>query len=361
MIFKVFKYRIPFSHPLKNSQTTFCYREGVLLQITNNDSRFLAEAAPLPGFSIESIEAVETALRKHFPDLQKIFSSDDVIAKLQAFQKPKNLPTSLSFALDSLGHQIASDQKKQPLTNFLFPNSSSRIAVNTLGDLYSKNPLNDIEQKIAEGYQTFKFKVGMDFDSELQTLRSIRLKFPDISIRLDANQSWNPEVAINNLSLLFPLDIEYCEEPISTPDPAMLQKVSQEIPIPIALDESLLQAENLDEIFSVADFVIIKPTLWGGFKDIMELKNKAVFNDCSVIFTTALETAIGRYLTALLTSGLGAQNYAHGLSTGAFLSDDLIDDRKFLTKGYFDFNNLQPLSELTEDPENYKFLKKLTF
>jgi L-alanine-DL-glutamate epimerase-like enolase superfamily enzyme len=60
----------------------------------------------------------------------------------------------------------------------------------------------------------------------------------EIPLRIDANQGWGVEEAIETLNALAPLDIQHCEEPIARWNYLQLPKVREKSPIPIMADES---------------------------------------------------------------------------------------------------------------------------
>ena len=60
--FKVIPFSIPFVKPLQTSNDIYDHREGVWLKIDCENFSGFGEAAPLPGFSEESLKEVYYAL-----------------------------------------------------------------------------------------------------------------------------------------------------------------------------------------------------------------------------------------------------------------------------------------------------------
>jgi L-alanine-DL-glutamate epimerase-like enolase superfamily enzyme len=63
--------------------------------------------------------------------------------------------------------------------------------------------------------------------------------------------------------------------------------------------------------------------MFGNFSEISVTKELADSHYKCIVFTTSLESKIGRTVTSILASGWGTNKYAHGLSTGSLFKYDL--------------------------------------
>jgi o-succinylbenzoate synthase len=92
-----------------------------------------------------------------------------------------------------------------------------------------------------EGYATFKLKLGAGED--VAQVAAVREALgPDLQIRVDANASWDLEMAKRILAELAPLRVQLAEQPVATiEEAAELSRVSS---IPLAGDESIETAED---------------------------------------------------------------------------------------------------------------------
>ncbi|MDZ7756085.1 enolase C-terminal domain-like protein [Rhodohalobacter sp.] len=160
-----------------------------------------------------------------------------------------------------------------------------------------------------EGYHTLKVKVGQNFEQEHEILTSLRSQFPDLKIRIDANQAWTTDEAIQHLSSLEALDIEYCEQPVKASDTSGLKKVTDSVKINVAADEAVRNKNAAEQLLvdKAADLLIIKPSLMGTFKNIFVTKQLADTHNIEVVFTTAMESAVGRSAISALAAGLASR------------------------------------------------------
>ncbi len=336
---RYFKYRTPFKTPFRTSLGEFSHREGIILTYEEHGINAFGEVSPLPGFSNENLNQVESVLIQNRKFLTQAFIGNDESQVIQVLDQIHNFP-SLSFGLDSLSLDLRAKRDKKSLSSLLFNKEEQTIACNTTIGIQSKeHAIKNIQTKIIEGFDTVKIKVGRDFKTEREILQVIRNEFPKIKIRIDANQAWNVNEAIQNLNSISKLDIEYCEQPVLAKDIMGLKKVTIHTDIKIAADESLgnkIRAKQVIEQ-NCCDLVIIKPALIGLFDSINVTKELAETHDMEVVFTTLLDGAIGRNITAIYASGLGSRKYAHGLATGSLLGEQTKTEN--IDQGAYHFSN----------------------
>lgn len=129
-----------------------------------------------------------------------------------------------------------------------------------------------VKEKIQAGFGCIKIKVGaIDFDEELNLIRSIRSEFAatDIEIRLDANGAFKPEDAMEKLKYLTDFSIHSIEQPIRQGLSEQMANLCKTSPIPIALDEELIMIRSEKEKRALLkqirpQYIILKPSLLGG-------------------------------------------------------------------------------------------------
>lgn len=322
---RYFKYKTPFKSPFVTALGEFTTREGIVLVFDDGDIRAFGEVSPLPGFSKETLAQVESVLIQNRAFLANGFidqTSDQIITVLDQIHE---FP-SLSFGLDMLSHDLKAKRSNQSLSAQLFNTQHQSVRSNTSVGINSpKESISVIRSRIAEGFSTIKLKVGQDFEIEKSLLHAIRNEFPELNIRIDANQAWEIDEAIKNLNELSPLDIEYCEQPVSANDIDALKMVTNGTEMKIAADEAVGNRSQVTTLIEqhCCDLIILKPALIGLFNNINVTKRLAESHNMEVVFTTLLDGRIGRKVTAILASGLGSRQYAHGLATGSLLNEQI--------------------------------------
>lgn len=348
MLLHFYKYIIPFKTPFITAGQTFSNRSGVIALLEKDGSTTLGEAAPLPGFSTESIQDVIQQVRSNIESITQFFRSDFSLSELEDFLKNQNLAPSLQFCLYTLATTHLALVKDQPLQQTLFNNPVDSIAVNAVIDLTQQDILNSTAMYQEKGFNTIKVKAGTDTQKLVAQIQRIREVFPEIQIRLDANQSWSLNQAIDLFTEIEDFNIEYCEEPLFNPGQDELLELKNRTSVPIALDESLVHALSLTEAATLADALIIKPMVHGPvIETLKEISNQT---NAKIVFTSSLENAIGRLMTATLAAGLGTADTAHGLATGGLLAEDLWNDDDFINNGRYTLPGPEKLTTLMKSP-----------
>ncbi|MDX1636486.1 MAG: o-succinylbenzoate synthase [Balneolaceae bacterium] len=337
MDLRFYRYKFPFTKRFISSGSSFLTREGIIMKLVHNGTEAFGEAAPLPGFSRESLGDIQDFLADHAGIIDEWVSGHLAIDRYSD-HFPTPLPASLAFALDTALADFRAKSRNLPMHRFLFSNPRRRLAVNATISLGKrKDNLKIIGKHWNEGYRTFKLKAGGNFEEEYRLINQVRQQWPGAKIRIDANQAWTFEEAIENLSRLNAGTVEYCEEPLKNPAPEQFQKLFNRCRIPIAIDESLHQSENPADLIrqSTADILILKPMIIGGLPKLFETFRLARHHEYRIVFTTSLESGIGRMMTAVLASGLGTPDLDQGLATGNLMATDIGDDRDLLSQGHF--------------------------
>lgn len=325
---KLLKYHIPFKSPFRIAGNEFSFREGIIMVFSDGEMEAYGEVAPLPGFSTESLQQVETVLKMNREHLDNSFTQGQAKEVLNVINQVHQFP-SLSFGLDTLLHDYEAKKAGKSLVQFLFGDDYHAVDCNaTLPIMGPEETLQKAGELIELGYKTLKLKVGTDFAKELHTLKSLRQKFPELILRIDANQAWSESEAEDHLTKLEPLQIEYCEQPVSADDIPALARLKERVSIPIAADESLRNKQSIAEVCrqQAADILILKPNMIGTFKDILVTNRLADTHNIEAVFTTSLETSVSIAAIAALTAGLSQVNRGQGLATGSLLQMNLLEN-----------------------------------
>lgn len=212
-----------------------------------------------------------------------------------------------------------------------FTNGKKRLPINGLvwmGDLSFMQ--SQIEEKIRSGYDCIKIKIGaLDFKQELSLIDKIRGQYSskEITIRVDANGAFKPAEALDKLTELSKLDIHSIEQPIKPNHWETMYTLCKNSPIPIALDEELIghySDEQKSKVLSQIkpQFIILKPSLIGGFRGTTKWINLAERANIGWWVTSALESNIGLDAIAQYTSNYDI-TLPQGLGTGSLYTNNI--------------------------------------
>ena len=299
--FRAFRYRVATKPLPVGRQRSLTSREGILLQSIKHPDRW-SEAAPLPGFSSESLDDVETAIRCG-----------------------SKTPVSLLFALEGLQIEGSSHVKVQVNALLSGPPSDILARIQAISDSH---------------YASVKLKVGgMPIDAAVSLTREVRRKLrKNQTLRIDANRSWELADALKFGDAVQELDIEYVEEPTTSAHDAIV--FAKRTQLSLALDETLYLRDGSDELLNIAQAFIIKPTLIGGRSRIREL----AVTEKQIVFSAAFETSVGLWHVAQLANEF-SPGIPAGLDTLAWLRDDTVLEPAKIRDGWLCMKRPQVRSE----------------
>ncbi len=311
-----------------------------LSPLTLYHQRFIGEAAPLPGLSVElttggGIAALLAQL--HWLCTQRHHDPLEYLAQLETFP-------ALAFAYETAWERYLAAQTGEQSHS----RSRSRLAVSafTMGKqglringLVWMGPiaalLKAAEQLWARGFRCIKLKVGTDVPAELTLLRELRRRLPEAELRLDFNGALSHYTeAARVLDALAPFNIHSVEQPMPPAKNAAARKnlrhLIKHAPMLVALDEELIgvhdnaaKAELLHQLAPVG--LVLKPTLLGGLRACEQWIELAQEQACPWWITSALEsnialTAIGTWVAPLLSRW--NNHLAQGFGTGQLFTNN---------------------------------------
>jgi len=333
-----------FKFPAGTSRGVLLHKPSSFIIIEQDGFTGIGECSTIPDLSIDPQETY----------YQKL---DEVCRLLNNGAEPEsiNLSTypSIAFGLETAFMDLKTKGSKILFEN-AFSHGTSGIPINGLVWMGDKAFMQtQIREKIAAGYHCIKLKVGaIDFKTELEILSGIRQQFSpdDIEIRIDANGAFKPTEALEKLNKLATFDIHSIEQPIRQGQIEKMAELCKHSPIPIVLDEELIGVDESVREFILEKikpaYIILKPSLLGGFKESDEWIQLAKKHNVGWWITSALESNVGLNAIAQWTSTLNSI-MPQGLGTGQLYHNNIpspleIKDAKL----YYCPNNKWDLSSI---------------
>ncbi len=214
-----------------------------------------------------------------------------------------------------------------------------------------------IEEKISAGFKCIKLKIGaIDWTKEVDMIEFIRNRYSseEVEIRVDANGGFTMDNALPRLKRLAELGVHSIEQPIRQGNPELMQFLCQVSPLPIALDEELIGKFTYEQKVATLDtirpaYIVIKPTLTGGFSGANEWIELARERNIGWWITSSLESNIGlnalaqwvASLNTVIPQGLGTGGlFTNNLKAPIFISGSKL---KYDSEGSLDYNELDKL------------------
>lgn len=153
------------------------------------------------------------------------------------------------------------------------------------------------------GFKQIKVKVGIAGQDDVKRLKTIRAGAGSkMDLRVDANEAWNLDQAIEQIRALEPFGITSVEQPMPHADLPKLSELRRQVKTPIMLDESLCSLYDAERAVQTqaCDLFNLRLSKCGGFIPSLRLLQFAVQNNlgCQLgcqVGETAILSAAGRH------------------------------------------------------------------
>ena len=316
-----FKHTLQFKQASGTSRGVLTYKDTWFIELENNAFKGIGECGMFKGLSIDHRDDFEETLRWACQNIH--LGLDALLGQLVAFP-------SIQFGLEMAFRSL---NQKSPFE--LFPSEFTKgqdsIPINGLIWMGESSFMKQqIKDKLEAGFSCIKLKIGaLNFDKELALLKSIRDEFDaqTIEIRVDANGAFKPREALEKLKRLSEFNLHSIEQPIKQGQLQEMAQLCLDTPLPIALDEELIgtfSVTNKQVLLQTIkpQYIILKPTLVGGFKGSHEWIDVAESHNIGWWVTSALESNIGLNAIAQWTYTL-KNSLPQGLGTGGLFTNNV--------------------------------------
>jgi len=324
-----------FAQPLRTARGTFTTRTSALLELTDDDGvTGHGEAAPWPGFAGESAEAAALALREA---CSRLSGTDlEAVADPMGAAPPKGLQTAQA-ALHAALWDLSARRAGRPLAEHLGLRCGgcagpplAEVAVGRLLTATDPEALRaQAAQARAAGYRAVKLKLGAQpLATDVACARAVREAIgPEVRLRGDANGAWDRDAAVAALDALAEFGFEYVEQPLPAESLADLAMLRRRSPLRLAADESLVDAEHARRLLAAEaiDVAVLKPAFLGGPALALALAACARAAGVAVVFSHAMESAVGARHALHCAAAWGDRSAVHGLCTAGLFADDVAE------------------------------------
>ena len=327
------KYLLNFKNPSGTSRGILRTKETWFLILEDEGKWGIGECGLFRGLSYDDVPEYEEKcswVARHID-----------LGELELLNQLTDYP-SIQFGLEQAFLSLRSHHPFE-LIGSSFLNEHQPISINGLVWMGDKDFMHrQIEDKLNDDFTCIKMKIGaIDFDTEIELLKSIRKRYSknEIELRVDANGAFAPSEALDKLERLSKLDLHSIEQPIKPGQTTEMYKLCRNTPLPIALDEELIGIVDVTkkkELLQTIQpqYIILKPSLVGGFAGSMQWIGLADTNGIGWWITSALESNIGLNAIAQWTATLGSK-MPQGLGTGSLFANNIESPLEVAKGGLF--------------------------
>lgn len=297
---EVFRLQIPLHEPFQIALQSTAVADNVFVRLQSADGlQGWGEASPLhavtgetPGTCLAAAEFLGARLLGH--DASEVRErGTEMVAAL-----PHN--SAIRAAFEMALYDLAARSAGMPLYRYLGGSVRELVTDVTLGIDEPVATAEKARKAVQEtGFRHLKMKLGLSSERDVQAVREVRRAVgPKVRLRLDANQAWGRQEAVEMLGQLASFDVQFCEQPVSKDDVAGLTFVSDRSPVPVMADEAVFGASDLLALASIP-FINLKLAKTGGIGPLLKAD--------AVAATLGLRSMLG----CMMESRLGLTASAH--------------------------------------------------
>ena len=251
--------------------------ENVIVKVVSGDDFGVGNASP-SNVTHETLRSIEEFMAK-VP--KKIIGADEQdLSKLhKKLDSTAAGNTAAKAAVDIAIYDLLSKREKKPLHKYLGGTSRDRMITDmTIGIETKDVTIKKALKHVRDGFRALKVKVGLDFESDVRRIEAVRDAVGSgIQLRVDANQGYDVDKAIEFCEVMQTLSVAVIEQPVKADDYAGLKRVKEHSQVPIMADECVRSVSDARKVIKdrSADMINIKLMKSAGIRDAVTINTLA--------------------------------------------------------------------------------------
>ncbi len=291
MILKTARVSLELLHTFRIARSADDVRESLLVSLRDGGLAGLGEAAPIARYgqsadsAARAIETIMEPLQGTTGDLDRDRISEIIAPLSESLGGEKAVLAAVDIALwDLMGKQtglpvheiIGLDPSKTPHTSYTISIDSPRM----------------IRKKVkeAENFSILKVKMGLENDYEI--MEQIR-GLTDRPVRVDANEGWTKEEALDKIHWLEEQNVEFIEQPLPADRIDETRWLSERVSLPLFADESIETIDDIPRLKGAFSGINIKLMKCGGITEALRLIESAREHGMMTMLGCMIESSIG--------------------------------------------------------------------
>ncbi len=277
---------LPLRHAWTISRGTSTSKRNVLVELRSGEHVGLGEAAPNVRYG-ESAETVLEALRKLAPVLDGDLRCFRELSEALQDVLPGN--GAAKAALDIALHDLAGKALGAPLYRLLGVNPT-RMPITSFSIGIDEPETLARKVREAEPYPVLKVKLGAERVREV--FGAVRAATSKV-VRVDANEAWGPEEALEHIEWMATQGVELVEQPLPAANAEGAKWLRARSPLPLVADEALIRASDVPRLAEGYHGINVKLQKAGGIRETLRIIDVARACGLKVMIGCMVETSVG--------------------------------------------------------------------
>jgi L-Ala-D/L-Glu epimerase len=247
---------------------------------------------------------------KEFARILKGKDPHDVKARMQELHGHIAFNSTIKSAFDMALHDLAAKAKGFPLYKYLGGRKKPIETDMTMGIGTPEKMAQMALEFVERGVKTIKIKIGRSGREDVERVRRIREAVgPVIGLRIDANQGWDFDTAVETLRAMAGFDLQFCEQPIHHDFDHLLPVLRKKSPVKIMADESVFNRHDAARLIEAGavDAINVKLAKSGGILEAIRIADTAHAHGTPCMLGGMLESRLA--LTAKVHLAMSHDNF----------------------------------------------------
>jgi L-alanine-DL-glutamate epimerase-like enolase superfamily enzyme len=271
---EIYRLSIPME-PFVIATGTMDYAQNTFIKINTDTEHYgVGECSAFP-MIVGETQNTCLAIAQDFAKIWKgknALALEDRLAELHLYIAGN---ATIKSAFDMALYDLAAKAAGLPLYQYLGGKKKDIVTDITLG-IASPEEMSQKALMLKEsGAFALKVKLGKKPQDDIARIRAIRQAVGfDIPIRIDANQGWSYEGAIEALQGLEAYKIQFCEQPMRTYNDHLLPELRTQTIVPIMADESVYSHYDAERLCKsdACDYINIKFSKSSGINEALKIQ-----------------------------------------------------------------------------------------
>ena len=282
-------------HPFTIATGTMHSAQNIFIRM-HTDAGFygVGECSAFP-MIVGETQATCFEMAKDFASLWKGKSVFQIEERMNELNQLTAFNATIKSAFDMCLYDISAKIKEMPLYEFLGGKKKKMETDLTIGIDSPEKMAEKAKAFIKMGVSMIKIKLGKNGAEDIERIRRIREAVgKKIILRIDANQGWDFETAVQVLQDSGKHNIQFCEQPMKSHCDEKLPALRKLSPIKIMADESVFDHYDALRIIHSAgcDYVNIKMAKSGGILEASKINEVCEKNNIPCMIGGMLESRI---------------------------------------------------------------------
>ena len=274
---------LPLAEPFVIARETTEVAEVVWVELEHDGVTGYGEAAPIERYEEtpwSALEYVEQAADSLGSDP---FAIDEIMSRLPGSEY------AARAAIDAALHDLCGKLTRLPVWRLLGLRRSGPPTSWTIGLGDPDEMARKAERAI--GFKSLKLKLGGRDGLDVERVAAVRDVWEG-PIRVDVNEYWTLDEALDALPRLAALEVDYCEQPLRARDPGGVE-LRRRSPIPLYVDEDCHTLEDVAGCAEDAHGINIKLAKSGGIREAVRMVHAARALGLGVMLGCMVESGLG--------------------------------------------------------------------